>query len=253
VTLPLNVVVCIKRVPDTGERIELTADGMRIDTSKLEFAISPHEECAVEEAIRIIEKHGGKSIVVSLGPAGTTEQIREALAKGINHGILLETEDEDWDPAATASALAEAIKNLQFDIVLFGNESADTSNYQVGLRVAAALDIPCVTGIKGLEIKDGKAIAKREVRGGWEVFAVNLPAAFTVKEGINNPRHPSLRGIMAAKRIEIERRQPAKKPPQLIHRGLRKPPEGRGQIEILGEGVAAVPILLEKIKELGVI
>ena len=251
----MEVLVCVKRVPETGGRIELTSDGMNIDTRGLEFTISPHEECAVEEAIRIIEKHGGSSTVLSLGPPATTEIIREALAKGIERGILLEIEEDDWDPAATAFAIADAIKNENFDILLFGNESAQYTNYQVGVRVAYLLDLPCVTGIKSLEIATGspiKAVAKREAKGGWEVYETHLPAAFTVKEGINTPRHPSLRGIMAAKRKEIQTIKPIKKTAQLVKLGLKKPPERSGQVEILGHGVEAVPKLVEKLKEMGV-
>ncbi len=251
----MKVLVCVKRVPETGGRIELSPDGMNIDTRGLEFTVSPHEECAVEEAIRIIEKHGGSSTVLSLGPTATTEIIREALAKGIERGLLLEIGEDDWDPTATAHAIAEAIRNENFDVLLFGNESAQYTNYQVGVRVAHLLDLPCVTGIKSLEIAPGpppKAIAKREVKGGWEVYETPLPAAFTVKEGINTPRHPSLRGIMAAKRKEIQIIKPVKKAALLVKLSLKKPPERSGQVEILGQGVEAVPKLVEKLKEMGV-
>ncbi len=249
----MKVLVCVKRVPDTGGGIKLTADGMRVDTTNLGFTVSPHEECAIEEAIRIVEKHGGSSTVLTLGPLAAQEQLREAIAKGINGAILLEAEDyESWDPAATAHAIAEAVRPLGFDILLFGNESADTCNYQVGLRVAHLLDLPCVTGIKALEIQDGKAIAKREVKEGWEVYEVALPAVFTVKEGINTPRHPSLRGIMSAKKVPIEQKKVTKPAPHLVRKGLKKPQEGR-QLEILGQGLEAVPKIIEKLRELGAI
>lgn len=249
----MNVLVCIKRVPDTGARFELTSDEQEIDTRNMEFTISPHEECAVEEAIRLIEKHGGASVVLTVGPEAATEQLREALAKGIDRGILLETDGSEWDAEATAQAIVEAIRARPFDVLLFGNESADTGNYQVGVRVAHALDLPCVTGIKALEIQEGKAIAKREAPGGWEVYEVPLPAVFTVKEGINNPRHPSLRGIMMAKKKELERVKLSKHESKLVKRRLRKPPERGGQVEILGQGVEAVPAIAAKLKELGVI
>lgn len=252
----MNVLVCIKRVPDTGARFELTADGQEIDTRNLEFTISPHEECAVEEAIELIEAHQGSSTVLSLGPEAATEQIREALAKGIERGILIETDGSEWDPAATATAIVQAIKGQAFDLILFGNESADTGNYQVAVRVAEALSWPCITGIKDLEIAAGspqKAIAKREVSGGWEVFNLSLPAVIAVKEGINNPRHPSLRGIMAAKKKEIQRLKLNKPATQLLKLRLKKPPEGRNQIKMLGEDISAVPKVVEALKELGVI
>ncbi|MCS7197979.1 MAG: electron transfer flavoprotein subunit beta/FixA family protein [Candidatus Bipolaricaulota bacterium] len=249
----MKVLVCIKRVPDTGGGFKLTSDSMRVDTTNVGFAISPHEECAVEEAIRIIEKHGGSSTVLTLGPQAAQEQLREAIAKGINNAILLEAEDyEFWDPAATASAIAETVKSMGFDLLLFGNESADTCNYQVGVRVAYLLDLPCVTGIKALEIQNNKAIAKRETKDGWEVYEVPLPAVFTIREGINTPRHPSLRGIMSAKKVPIEQKKVTRPAPQLVRKALKKPQEGR-QLEILGQGVEAVPKIIEKLREMGAI
>jgi len=255
--MTMDVLVCIKRVPDTGARFELTPDGQQLDTRNLEFTISPHEECAVEEAIRLIEAHGGRSTVLTLGPPEAAEQLREALAKGIDRGVLLETDGSEWDPLSTAQAIVEAVRTLEgeapFDLILFGNESADTNYYQVGVRVAEALDRPCVVGIKALEIRDGKAIARHEVPGGWEVYEVGLPAVLTVKEGINVPRHPSLRGIMTAKKKEIQTIRPQRGEAQLVKLKLRKPPERSGEVEILGEGVEAVPAVVAKLKELGVI
>jgi electron transfer flavoprotein beta subunit len=250
----VKVLVCVKRVPDTGGGFKLTGDGRRIDTTNLDFTVSPHEECAVEEAIRLVEKHGGSATVLTLGPPSAQEQLREALAKGVHQAILIEAPDyESWDPAAAAQAITETIRPLNFEVLLFGNESADAGNYQVGLRVAHLLDIPCVTGVKALEIQGKKALAQREIKGGREVYEVTLPAAFTVKEGINHPRHPSLRGIMAAKKIPIEPKKVSKREPQIARRVLKKPQEGRGQIEILGQGPEAVPKVVAKLRELGVI
>jgi len=250
----LNVLVCIKRVPDTGARLELTPDNQEVDTRNLEFTISPHEECAVEEAIRLVEAQGGSATVLTLGPEAAGEQLREALAKGVERGILLESDGSEWDPAATAKAIVGAIEDEAFDLVLFGNESADASNYQVGVRVAQALGWPCVTGVKRIELESSeRAIVKREVPGGWEVYPLTLPAVVTVKEGINSPRHPALRGIMTAKKKEIKRLKPEKPAAQLVKLALKTPPQGRGQIQMLGEGTAAVPQIVVALKELGVI
>ncbi len=254
----MNTLVCIKRVPDTGARFALTSDGQEIDTRNLEFTISPHEECAVEEAIRLQEKHGGSTAVLTLGPDGASEQIRESLAKGIERGVLLETDGSEWDPQATAQAIVSAIQSLQgagqkFDLLIFGNESADSGDYQVGIRVAAALDLPCISGIKAIEIQNGQAVARREASGGWELFRMALPAVITVKEGINVPRHPSLRGIMTAKKKEIERIKPAKPEQKMVKQGLKKPQEKSGEVQILGHGPEAVPAVVAKLKELGVL
>lgn len=251
--MPMEVLVCVKRVPDTGARFELTEDRKEIDTRHLEFAVSPHEECAVEEAIRVIERHGGSSTVLTLGPEAATEQLREALAKGIDGGVLLETDGAEWDPGSASRAIAEAIRSRDggFDLLIFGNEAADTGDYQVGVRVARALGLPYATGIKSLDIEDGVAVAQREASGGWEAYRVPLPAVVTIKEGINVPRHPSLRGIMAAKKKEIERVR--MESPTLRQRKitLEKPEERTGEVEILGEGPEAAPQAVEILKAAG--
>jgi electron transfer flavoprotein beta subunit len=251
----MNTLVCIKRVPDTGAKFTLTSDGQEIDTRNLEFTISPHEECAVEEAIRIQESQGGTTAVLTLGPEAAGEQIRESLAKGIEKGFLLETDGGDWDPQATSKVIAQVIQNssTSFDLLLFGNESADAGDYQIGVRVAAALDVPCVTGVKEISFEDGHVIAKRESAGGWEVYKLPMPALISVKEGLNVPRHPSLRGIMMAKKKEIEKSQPEKIGAKLEKQSIRKPAEKSGEVEILGNGPDAAVAVAAKLKELGLI
>lgn len=251
----MNVLVCIKRVPDTGAKLELTADEREIVTRHLGFAISPHEECAVEEAIRLVEQHGGRATALTLGPPEAEAQLRDALARGIDRGILLETDGSEWDPQATAAAIAEAVRSQddEYDLLLFGNEAADTGDHQVGVRVARALDRPCVAGIKALQIEGDTAIARREVPGGREVYEVELPAVFTVKEGINLPRHPSLRGTMAAKKKPIERVEPQPREAGLEKIRLKQPEEWGTQVRILGEGPEAVPRIVEVLRELEVL
>jgi electron transfer flavoprotein beta subunit len=254
----MEILVCVKRVPATGAKITLTDDEQEIETRNLGFAVSPHEECAVEEAVRLIENHGGSATVLTLGPEAATEQLRDSLALGVDRAILLATDGGDWDPIATARAITAAIRSQQeagsdFDILLFGNEAADTSGYQVGIRVAHALDLPCVSGIKGLEIVDNTAIARREVSGGWEIFEVPLPAVFTVKEGINLPRYPSLPGKLKAKKKEIDQSEPAHEPGGLEKIRLKVPPEQASDVEILGEGVEAAPQIVALLDEMGLL
>jgi electron transfer flavoprotein beta subunit len=248
----LNIAVCIKRVPETGARITLTPDQQEIDTSYLGFTISPHEECAVEEALRLVERHGGTTTAVTLGPPAAAEQLQNAVAMGIESALLLETERSDWDPQATAAALAEALRNGGHDLLLFGNESADSGGYQVGIRIAHALGLPCVTGVKGIEIADGIATVQREEGGGWEIFEVRLPAVLTVKEGINLPRYASLPGRLRAKKLEIERVEPAWREGGLRKHRLVVPQEQGSHVELLGEGPAAAARVVEVLKELGV-
>jgi len=245
----MNVLVCIKRVPATAGQITLTPDAQEIDTRYLGFTVSPHEECAVEEAVRLIEKHGGSSTVLTLGPEAAVDQLRDAMALGIERAILLETDGRDWDPIATASAIAEAIEaeraaGRAYDLVMFGNESADSAGYQVGVRVADALDLPCVTGIKALEITDGRATVRRQTESGWETAEVPLPAVLTVKEGINLPRYPSLPGRLKAKKKEIDRNKPDWQDGGLEKIRLKLPVQAAHTVEILGKnGDAGVQVV----------
>ncbi|HUQ22389.1 MAG TPA: electron transfer flavoprotein subunit beta/FixA family protein [Gaiellaceae bacterium] len=248
----MHVAVCIKRVPETGARITLTADAQEIDTSYLGFTISPHEECAVEEALRLVEKHGGTTTAVTLGPPAAAEQLRNAIAMGVQSAVLLETEQSDWDPQATAAALADVLRDGGHDLLLFGNESADSGGYQVGVRVAHALGLPCVTGVKGIEIAEGVAKVRREESGGWEIFEVPLPAVISVKEGINLPRYASLPGRLRAKKTEIVRVEPGWSEGGLRRQRLLVPQEHGSAVEVLGEGPAAAPRVVEVLKELGV-
>lgn len=252
----MNILVCIKRVPMTGGKIILTADAQDIDTRVLGFTISPHEECAVEEAVRLIEKYGGSATVLTLGPADAVEQLRDAMSIGIERAIHLETDGREFDAMATANAIVQAIRadGTQYDLLLFGNESADAGGYQVGIRVAYALGLPCVTGIKQLEIENGRAIAKRETGGGgWETFEVALPAVVTVKEGINLPRYPSLPGRLKAKKKPIATSAPAWENGGLDKQRLATPPEEKHEVEILGKGADAAPKVVDLLKQLGLI
>jgi electron transfer flavoprotein beta subunit len=254
----MDVLVCVKRVPATGGRIVLTEDEQDIDARYLGFTVSPHEECAVEEAVRIVERDGGSVAVLTLGPQEAAEQLRDAMATGADRGVLLETDGEEWDPIATAEAIvqrirAEADAGTTFDLLLFGNEAADSGDYQVGIRVAHALGLPCVTGVKELELADGAAVAKREAASGREVFRVPLPAVVTVREGINLPRYPSVPGRLKAKQKPLERVRPERRPggPEKVR--LVLPKEKRTEVEVLGTGPEAAPKVVELLRRIGVV
>src|SRR5213592_3729293 len=217
----MDVLVCVKRVPVTGGRISLTDDEQDIDTRYLGFTVSPHEECAVEEAVRLVEAHGGSSTVLTLGPAVAEEQLRDAMSMGANRAVLIEAEGPGWDGGATAAAIARAIGDagVEYDLLLFGNESADACGYQV-------------------EIRDGSAVARREGPGGFEIYEVPLPAVITVKEGINLPRYPSIPGRLRAKKAPVERLHLDAPQPGLEKIRLRLPQGRDKQVEILGDGAA---------------
>jgi electron transfer flavoprotein beta subunit len=281
----MEILVCVKRVPMVGGKIVVTADGQDVDTRMSGFTVSPHEECAVEEAVRLVERHGGSVTVLTLGPPAAADQLRDMLALGASRAVLLETDGREWGPIATAEAIVAAVRSraeperaepereapdggCPYDLLLFGNEAADTGDYQVGVRVAHALGLPCVTGIKNLEVTvaaedaagngagvaaGASARARREYRGTEEIFDIPLPAVISVKEGINLPRYPSLPGRLRAKRAAIEQSVPQWHPEGLRKERLRVPAGESKRAEVLGTGADAVPALVALLDDLGVL
>jgi electron transfer flavoprotein beta subunit len=255
----MDILVCVKRVPMVGGRIAVTPDGQDVDTRMSGFTVSPHEECAVEEAVQITERLGGSVTVLTLGPAEAMQQLRDMLALGAGRALLLETDGREWGPIATAAAIADAARRRAegpdgpYGLLLFGNEAADTGDYQVGVRVAHALGLPCVTGIKNLEITGDGARARREYRGNEEVFDIPLPAVVSVKEGINLPRYPSLPGRLRAKRAAIDTLRPEWHSEGLRKDRLRVPPQEQHHAQVLGSGAEAAPALMQLLEELGVL
>jgi electron transfer flavoprotein beta subunit len=250
----MNVLVCVKRVPLTGGKITLTLDEQAIQTRHLGFTISPHEECGAEEAIRLIEAHGGSSTVLTLGPAEAEEQLRDMMAIGIDRAVHLVTDGSEWDPQATAAAIVAAIRSESepYDLILFGNESADAGNYQVAIRVAQSLGFPYVGGIKAISVEGEQLRCEQEVPGGRDVYLMPLPAVVTVKEGINLPRYPSVPGRMRAKRKPLEASEPQRPEAKLEMVRLVLPEGSSKQAEVLGHGPEAAPAVVEMLQEIGV-
>jgi electron transfer flavoprotein beta subunit len=254
----LRIAVCVKRVPITGGRIVLTDDAQAINTQHLGFTISPHEECGVEEAVRLIEAHKGESVVLTLGPAEAVEQLRDCMALGIDRAIHLRTYGRDWDGEATAAALGQAIRDDEaaegrFDLILFGNESADSGGFQVGIRVAYALGRPCVTGLKKVTLEGASVRCEQEVEGGRDVYVVPLPAVLTVKEGLNLPRYPSVPGRMRARSKPVTVLNPQRPEPRLELVSLAVPAGQGRRAESLGNGVEAAPAIVDMLHQAGVV
>lgn len=254
----MRVLVCVKRVPAPGAKINITADGQAVDTAYLAFTTSPHEECAVEAAVQLVEQHGGESTVLTLGPAEADEQLRYAASIGVNKAVLLPIDTTDWDPQRTAAAIAAAIRDLEaadgaFDLVLFGNESADSGNFQVGVRVAHALSRPIVNGIKGIDVQGDTIRAKREGDAGVEVYAVPTPCVLGVKEGINLPRYPTLKGRLASKKVEVAQVSPQGEAGGQQMITLLQAAEQVSQTIMLGSGPEAAPAVVDLLEELGLL
>jgi electron transfer flavoprotein beta subunit len=255
----MNILVCVKRVPLTGGKITLTDDQRALSTKHLGFTVSPHEECGVEEAVQIVEREGGSVTVLTLGPAEAEEQLRDMMAIGADRAIHLVTDGEEWDPQATAAAIVAAIRadEQQPDLILFGNESADAGNYQVAIRVAHALGMPSVTGVKAISIESDpahpRAVCEQEVAGGRDVYELALPAVVSVKEGINLPRYPSVPGRLRAKRKPLEASNPERPAATLEMVKLVLPPDSGKQVQVLGTGADAAPAVVAVLSELGVL
>jgi len=236
----------------------LADDAMALETRHLGFTISPHEECGVEEAVRMIEAAGGESVVLTLGPPEAVEQLRDAMALGIDRAIHLQTDGSEWDGEATAGAIVDAVRADEatsgpFDLVFFGNESADSGGFQVGLRVARALGRPCVTGLKGVKVEGGSVRCEQESDGRRDVYVVPMPTVLTVKEGLNLPRYPSVPGRMRAARKPVAASTPARPPARLELVRLVVPPGQGRRAELLGSGAAAAPAVVEMLRTVGVL
>ena len=258
----MRILVCVKRVPAPGARINVTVDGQAVDAAHLGFTTSPHEECAVEEAVQLTETHGGEVTVMTLGPTEAEEQLRYAASVGAHHLVLIPIEEVDWDPQRTAVALSEAIAEVEttdgaFDLILFGNESADAGGFQVGIRVANRLDRPVVNGIKGIEVggdtSTGVVSARREIDGGFEVYELPLPAVLGVKEGLNLPRYPTMKGRLASKKAVVATDERAADVGGQARVRLHRPVEQISETVILGTGTEAAPAVVDLLEELGVL
>jgi electron transfer flavoprotein beta subunit len=239
----MRIAVCIKRVPDSETRVKIASNGKSLDEAGVKFVLNPYDEFAVEEGLR-----RGEVTVVCLGPAAAQETIRTALAMGADRGVLLQTDAVPADGFVTAQALAAELQPGGWDLILFGKMAIDDYNQQVGPMVAELLGLPCVTAVAHLEIDGQKGVAEREIEGGIEVVEFPLPAVLTADKGLNEPRYPALKGIMAAKKKPLE-----VKPVQLgagaIEVVALTPPPERKEGKIVGEGPGAVPELVRLLRE----
>ncbi len=244
----MNIIVCVKQVPDTEARVQIAGNGTSIDTSDINFILNPFDEFAVEEALRTREKLGGQVTVISLGDESAAGVIRTALAMGADQGLLLKTDRWCDDPLQVARALAAEIAAGEFDVVFFGKQAVGNDHGQVGILVAELIGVPGVSMVSELEITRDGVRGKREIEGGAEVFECGLPAVITTQKGLNEPRYASLKGRMAAKKKTIEEKEITPAEPVLAVEALNYPPQ-RERGRILGEGTEAVPELVRCLRE----
>lgn len=247
-----DVLVCVKRVPDTGGDVVLSADGQSVDARYLGFTISPHESCAVELAVRIAADDGGTVTVLTLGTDDAVEQLRSALGVGATSAVLIEADPTAYGPADVAREIAAVVEAGGHDLVLLGNDAADTGDFQVGIRLAYLLDRPVVNGVRTVEVAGGVATAKVAGPDGVETYAVPLPAVVTVLEGGVEPRYPTITGRMKAKKAKVEVVAPRGEPRGSGRVRLTLPPAAPSTVEVLGEGADAAPAVVDLLARLGV-
>lgn len=248
-----NVLVCVKRVPDTGGDVTLTADGQGVDARYLGFTISAHESAAVELAVRIAAEDGGTVTVLTLGTQDAVEQLRSALGVGATAAVLVEVDDPAaYGPADVAREIAAVAADGSYDLVLLGNDAADSGDFQVGIRLAYLLDRPVVNGVRTVEVAGGTATAKVAGPDGVETFTVPLPAVVTVLEGGVEPRYPTISGRMKAKKAKVEVVEPRSAPRGSGRVRLTLPPAAPSTVEVVGQGSDAAPAVVDLLQRLGV-
>ena len=244
----MKIAVCVNHVPDTETKIKIAPDNVNIDRAGVNFMLSPYDEFAVEEALRLRDRFKGEVTAVSLGGDAHKDTLRKALAMGVDKALLLK-DDGVRDSFAVAFGLAQELKAMAPEVIFFGKQSIDYDDAQVGTLVAAMLEMPSVSVVVKLEVReDGTAVCEREIEGGVETVQTRLPAVFTAQKGLNEPRYPSLKGIMAAKSKPIETRPAAPAPVRVQTIAMRRPPS-KGAGRILGTDKTAVPELIRLLHE----
>ncbi len=245
----MKIAVCLKRVPDMDVRFKIAPSGKAVDETGLKFDISDFDGYAVEAALQIKEKaNAGEVVVISLGGDVVQETLRKAMSMGADRAVQLKHDGASVDSFAVATALAAELKDGGYDLIMFGRMSIDTAHGAVGAIAAELLGLPCVTAISKLEFDGSKAKMRRELEGAYELVECTLPAVVTIDEGIARPRYPSLKGIMAAKKKQLDSK-PAQLPAERLTLDAMALPPERSAGKIIGEGPDAVPELVRLLKE----
>ncbi|MEO6057288.1 MAG: electron transfer flavoprotein subunit beta/FixA family protein [Gemmatimonadales bacterium] len=244
----MKIAVCVKRVPDMELRFAIAADRKSLEQTGLKYDLSDFDGYALELALQLVEKSGsGEVVLVSLGPDGVQETLRKGLAMGATRAVHLQAADVPVDGFAVARALATELEGGGYDLILFGRMATDTASGAVAPMTAELLKLPCVTAISHLDIADGKGTARRDLEGAAETVTFPLPAVLSIDEGIARARLATLKGIMAAKKKQLEVKPAALGDVRLTVETMALPPERSGP-KFIGEGGDAVPELVERLR-----
>ncbi|MDZ5663112.1 electron transfer flavoprotein subunit beta/FixA family protein [Nocardioides sp. zg-1308] len=250
--------VCVKRVVDSSSEVVLTEDGQGVDGRFAGFTTSAHEECAVELAVRVAAADGGTATVMTLGDADAVEQLRSALAVGCGAATHVVADPQGYGPADVAREIAAVVRDHEaagspHQLVLLGNDAADTGDFQVGIRLAYELGWPVVNGVSTVSVSDGEVTASGAGPDGFETYRLPLPAVVTILEGGVEPRYPTVPGRMKAKKAPIEEREPTGEPVGPSRVRLVLPPPSASSVQVLGEGAGAAAAVVDLFEELGVL
>ena len=249
----MDIVVCVKRVPATDSKIKVGADGKSIDPAGIEFVLNPYDEFAVEEAIKTREALGSGSVtVITLGTGDSQKELRTCLAMGADKAVLLDASGlpgggASLDACATARIVADHVKGIPHDAVFCGRQAVDGDDSQFPSRLAALLDLPCVTEVAKLELSDGRYRAERDIEGAREVVDCPTPCVISTNKGLNEPRYANLKGIMAAKKKPLEE-SAADLPAAAMEIVSLELPAPRAAGRIIGNGADAVPALIDALR-----
>ncbi|HPG38272.1 MAG TPA: electron transfer flavoprotein subunit beta/FixA family protein [bacterium] len=245
----MKIIVCVKQVPDTEANIKIGADNKSIVEAGIKFIINPFDEFAIEEAIKIKEAGKAESVIaIGWGPERSQEVLRTAVAMGVDDVVLLKTDAVSIDSYTAAKILAAKIKTMSYDLILTGKETIDDGNMQIGPMLGELLNIPCVTLVTKLDVDGANLSAKREIEGGYEVVETACPAIVTCQKGLNEPRYPSIRGVMLAKK-KVVAVEPAAAEADQITVTTMAYPAARSGGKVVGQGAEAVPALVKLLHE----
>lgn len=244
----MKLVVCVKEVPDTEAYIKIGADQKTIVESDVTFILNPYDEFAVEEALKITEAAGGETTAVCVGTERADDVLKSAVAMGVPSAVRVAADGPITDSLVQAKMLAAVLKDMEADLILLGKEAIDDGSMQVGPMLGELLGIPCISLVTKLDVAEGNVTAERETADGTEVVEASLPCIITAQKGLNEPRYPSLRGKMMAKKTVIEVKEVSVGEGNVDVLSMTYPP-ARGEAKVVGEGVEAVPELVRLLRE----
>jgi electron transfer flavoprotein beta subunit len=243
----MKIAVCVSLVPDSTTKVKIADDNINIDENGITFIINPYDEFAVEEAVQIKEKNGGEVIAISFGTQKSKDAIKKAYQMGADKGILIEMNDV-FDSSTVARNLANVLKDMSADIIFFGKQSIDYDGSVIPGMVGELLNLPFINVVTKLDINGTNVTAEREIEGGKEILVSSLPVIIGAQKGLNNPRYPNLKSIMASKNKPIEEKK-AELTGNLTEVIQMTLPKAKGSGKILLNGVSDVPELIRLLKE----